>query len=180
MRACPRLRLKGACACGLLQVSNIRLGPSLQIELERQMRTSVWISVFALFMSGCSVYREPTPEPEEKARIDKLFSRLGTTERKTNTGLILVEGLPETRLLARWLGRRQRTKSGEVGPDELPARQNPGTIEETLKWERMSPNASILLVIMTCPPIIVRRRSSFSLRIVALCLHSASSSMFPS
>ena len=38
MRACPRLRPKGACACGLSQVLNIRLGPSPLSKQEATMK----------------------------------------------------------------------------------------------------------------------------------------------
>ena len=40
MRACPRLRSKGACACGLPQVLNIRLWPSPQFKKGATMQLS--------------------------------------------------------------------------------------------------------------------------------------------
>lgn len=89
----------------------------------------------AIMLAGCGVQSQQTPEPHETDRIQALAEELGTQrswDRKTGSP----NPEPDGRVLLSWAERRKRTLDGTVRLTELPALQNPGKIEATLKWER--------------------------------------------
>lgn len=93
------------------------------------------ISVLFMTLAGCGVAYQQTPEPNETERVNGIVAALGT-EQTYNSETLLWNARPDGLVLRSWMERRKATLDGTLRPDKLPALSNPGSISDTLEWER--------------------------------------------
>lgn len=86
-------------------------------------------------LASCGVAYQQTPEPNETERVDEIVAALGT-EQTYNSETLLWNAKPDGLILRDWMERRKATLDGTLRPDKLPALSNPGSISDTLEWER--------------------------------------------
>lgn len=88
-----------------------------------------------ILFAACGQTSQRTPEPDETEKVNALVEQLGT-DLTYNSKTLLMNPEADGRTLARWIDRRRSTLDGTLRLSEIPAVENPGTVEDTLEWER--------------------------------------------
>jgi len=96
--------------------------------------------ILSMMNAGCDDVRgelaknRATPEPHDVIRSAELIEQLGT-DRSYERQTLLANPEPDGRIFAGWQTRRQATLDHRLRINQIPASTNPGSVEQTLRWE---------------------------------------------
>lgn len=102
--------------------------------------THAWILAGSLALTACGPMQETMPEPAETGRVAKLSDVLGKNAKWSDRIWSSISGKPLERadglVFNDWIRRRAATLAGTITVDHERADHNPGSVKETLAWER--------------------------------------------